>query len=40
ALPELIAMAVVSITYIWKRNAILSVIAGTALYMLLVQHVF
>ena len=40
ALPELIAMAVVSITYIWKRNAILSVIVGTALYMLLVQHVF
>ena len=40
ALPELIAMAVVSGTYLWKRNSILSVVIGTAVYMLLVQAVF
>lgn len=40
ALPELIALAVVSGTYLWKRNSILSVVIGTAVYMLLVQAVF
>lgn len=39
-LPELIAIAVVSLTYLWKRNTILSVVLGTALYMYLVQVVF
>ena len=39
-LPEAIALAVVTVTYIWKRNSILSVVIGTALYMLLVQSVF
>lgn len=39
-LPELIALAVVSGTYLWKRNTILSVVVGTVLYMLLVQMVF
>ena len=40
ALPELIAMSVVIISYLWKRNAIFSVVIGTVLYMLLVQMVF
>ncbi len=40
AMPELIALAVVSGTYLWKRNSILSVVIGTAVYMLLVQAVF
>ena len=39
-LPELLALAVVSVTYIWKRNTIFSVVIGTALYMFLVQSVF
>lgn len=39
-LPELIALAAVSATYLWKRNTILSVVLGTVLYMLLVQRVF
>ena len=39
-LPELIALSVVSGTYLWKRNSILSVVIGTAIYMLLVQAVF
>lgn len=40
ALPELIALGVVSASYLWKRNTILSVVLGTAVYMLLVQVVF
>ena len=40
ALPELISLAVVTLTYLWKRNTILSVVIGTALYMVLVQMVF
>ena len=40
AIPEIIALAVVSATYIWKRNVIASVTIGTAIYMLLVQVVF
>lgn len=39
-LPEAIALAIVSGTYLWKRNAILSVVIGTVLYMLLLQLVF
>ena len=40
ALPEIIALAVVSAAYLWKRNSILSVVVGTAVYMFLVQVVF
>lgn len=39
-LPELIASTIVVISYIWKRNTLLSIIAGTLCYMLLVQVVF
>jgi branched-subunit amino acid transport protein AzlD len=39
-LPELIALAIVSGSYIWKRNTILSVVIGTVVYMILVQMVF
>ena len=39
-IPELIAMAVVVASYLWKRNTIVSVILGTAVYMLLLQMVF
>ena len=39
-LPEAISLAVVSGTYLWKRNTVLSVVLGTALYMALVQFVF
>ena len=38
--PEGIALAVVSGTYLWKRNTIFSVTIGTVLYMILVQAVF
>ena len=38
--PELIASAVVILTYEWKENLLLSVGGGTLVYMLLVQFVF
>lgn len=39
-LPELIACALVVVLHVWKRNTLLSIIGGTACYMLLVQLVF
>ena len=39
-LPELIGCAAVAGLHVWKRNTLLSIGAGTALYMLLVQCVF
>ena len=39
-LPELIASAVVAISYLIKRNTLISIILGTLVYMLLVQLVF
>ncbi len=39
-LPELIALAVIVALHIWKRNMLLSIAAGTAVYMLLVNFVF
>lgn len=39
-LPEIISLAVVTGTYLWKRNTILSVVIGTVLYMFLVQSIF
>lgn len=39
-LPQLIAVAVVVALHLWRRNTFLSIIAGTACYMILVQLVF
>lgn len=39
-IPELICAALVVILHIWKRNNLLSIGAGTVLYMILVQTVF
>ena len=39
-LPELIASAVVAISYLIKRNTLVSIIIGTVVYMLLVQLIF
>lgn len=38
--PEIISSLVVIILHVWKRNTLLSIITGTALYMFLVQSVF
>ena len=39
-LPELIAGLTVVVLHIWKRNNLLSIGAGTIIYMILVQTVF
>jgi branched-subunit amino acid transport protein AzlD len=39
-LPELIAIAVTAALHLWRRNSLLSIAAGTVVYMLLVQFVF
>ena len=39
-LPEMAAIAVVIALHLWKKNTLLSIGVGTALYMLLIQLVF
>lgn len=39
-LPELIAIVLVVILHLWKRNMLLSIAGGTLCYMFLVQAVF
>ena len=39
-LPELIAIAVVTVLHLWKRQMLVSIAGGTVCYMLLVQFVF
>lgn len=39
-LPELISLAVVTLLHLWRRNTFLSIFAGTACYMVLIQLVF
>ena len=38
--PELIAIGIVTILHLWKRNMLLSIGGGTVCYMLLVQCFF
>ena len=40
ALPEILALACVTGSYLWKRNTILSVVVGTVAYMVMVQLIF
>jgi branched-subunit amino acid transport protein AzlD len=37
SLPVAIAIAVTSLLHLWKRNNLLSILSGTAIYMALVQ---
>ena len=39
-IPELIAVSIVVILHLWKRQMLLSILGGTVVYMLLVQLVF
>ena len=39
-LPEALGIALVTLTYLWRRNMLVSIFAGTALYMVLVNLVF
>ena len=38
--PSLLACLAVGVLYVWKRNTLVSIVAGTVCYMLLVQIVF
>ena len=39
-LPEFIACALTAVLHVWKRSTLISIIGGTACYMILVQMVF
>ena len=39
-LPQLLSVIVTAGSFVWKRNSLISIAAGTACYMLLVQCVF
>jgi len=39
-IPEAVAIIAVVLLHIWKKNTLLSIAAGTVIYMLLVQFVF
>lgn len=39
-IPELVACLVVVLLHVWKRNTLLSILGGTALYMVLCQAIF
>ncbi|MBR5232796.1 MAG: branched-chain amino acid transporter permease [Clostridia bacterium] len=39
-IPELIAVAVVTVLHLWKRQMLLSILGGTVVYMFLVQLIF
>ena len=39
-IPELLGCAIVVLLHLWKRNTLISIVGGTACYMLLVQLVF
>jgi branched-subunit amino acid transport protein AzlD len=39
-IPELIAAACVVAAQAWKRNSLISILTGTAIYMILIQTVF
>ena len=39
-IPEFLACGAVAALHVWKRNTLLSIAGGTAIYMILVQLVF
>lgn len=39
-LPQLISVALVAGSYVWKRNTLFSIVSGTLCYMVLVQFIF
>lgn len=40
AIPELVAILVITIMHKWRRNTLISIASGTIVYMLFVQVVF
>ncbi len=39
-IPEIIAGLLTAVTFVWKRNTLLSIITGTLCYMVFVQVIF
>ena len=39
-IPELLAILAVVLLHLWKKNTLLSIFGGTAIYMVLVQLIF
>lgn len=39
-IPEAIAVGFVALVHLWKRNSLISMASGTALYMFLLQKIF
>lgn len=39
-LPELMGVAAVTALHLWRRNTLLSIMGGTAVYMIAVQFIF
>ena len=39
-IPELLAVVLVAVLHIWKRNTLISVFGGVIFYMVIVQYVF
>ena len=39
-IPEIIAVAIVVILHVWKRNTLLSIISGTVAYIVMVNFIF
>ena len=39
-IPELIAVVTVAVLHLWRKNNLLSILGGTAFYMVLIQFVF
>ncbi len=40
ALPEIISIVIIILLHLWKKNTLLSIGAGSILYMVLIQYVF
>ena len=40
SLPELIAVCITAVLHLWRKNTLLSILGGTAAYMLLLRLVF
>lgn len=39
-IPEMLAVAIVVLLHVWKRNSLISILGGTVFYMYLVQKIF
>ncbi|MDV7246171.1 MULTISPECIES: branched-chain amino acid transporter permease [Rhodococcus] len=39
-LPELLAVAATAVVHLWRKNAVLSIVVGTGLYVILMNWVF